>query len=107
MTLAEALAAYIETCKAQGYSPSTIREYTARSRNSFNIIAFKRLETLRPENIQAQLDARINAGKTPKTVRNDWFLLRSVLATYAPSLDLRRVRIARKPKRAKITFREA
>lgn len=107
MTLAEALAAYIETCKAQGYSPSTIREYTARSRNSFDKIAFKRLETLRPENIQAQLDARINAGKTPKTVRNDWFLLRSVLATYAPALDLRRVRIARKPKRAKITFREA
>lgn len=107
MTVANALKAYIKTCKAQGYSPSTIREYTARSANSYANIASKRLNTLTLQDVQGQLDARINANKAVKTVRNDWFLLRAALATYAPSLDLRRIRIARKPKRAKLVFRES
>ena len=107
MTLAEALAGYIETCKAQGYSPSTIREYTARSRNSYPVIAAKRLDRLTVQDVQAQLDSRINAGKSAKTVRNDWFLLRAVLTFYAPSLDLRRIRIARRQKREKLLFRES
>lgn len=106
MTLAEALAGYIETCKAQGYSPSTLREYAARSANSYDKIAQKRLDALNASDIQDQLDARINAGKAVKTVRNDWFLLRAVLSFYAPSLDLRRIRIARRQKRPKLLFRE-
>lgn len=106
MTLAGAMSAYIETCKAQGYSPSTIREYTSRAKNSFPDLAEKRLDALNVQKIQSQLDERINSGKAIKTVRNEWFLLRAVLAFYMPSLDLRRIRIARKPKRAKIVFRE-
>lgn len=105
LTLAEALEAYINTCRAQGYSPSTIREYSARARNSFPDIARKRLRDLTVSDIQTQLDARINTGKAPKTVRNDWFLLKAVLGFYAPEIDLSRVRIARRKKRAKIVFR--
>ena len=107
MTLKDALAAYIDTCKAQGYSPSTIREYTARSANSYEQIINKKLRELTAHDVQAQLDARINDGKAIKTVRNDWFLLRAVLSFYAPDLDLRRVRIAKRQKRAKQIFREA
>lgn len=106
MTLEEAMRGYIETCKAQGYSPSTIREYTARSKNSYSDIIKYRLERITPQDVQSVLDSRINQGKGVKTVRNDWFLLRAVLGSYAPSLNLNRVRIAKKAKRAKLVFRE-
>lgn len=107
MTLDEAIAAYIETCKAQGYSPSTIAEYNARRRQSYGKIASQRLESLTPVNIQAQLDARANAGKSVKTVRNDFYLLRAVLSVYAPRIDLTKIRLAKRQSREKILFREA
>ena len=107
MTLSEALAGYIETCKAQGYSPSTIREYTSRAKNSYPNLVSRRLDALTVQNVQAQLDQRINDNKAIKTVRNEWFLLRAVLSFYAPSLDLRRIRIARRQKRGKLVFRES
>lgn len=107
MTLDDALAAYIETCKAQGYSPATVAEYTSRKRQSYTDISNKRIDALTIHDIQAQLDRRINSGKSVKTVRNDWFLLRAVLATYAPNINLSRVRIAKRQSRPKMILREA
>lgn len=107
MTLDDALAAYIETCKAQGYSPATVAEYSSRKRQSYTDISDKRIDALTIHDIQAQLDKRINSGKSVKTVRNDWFLLRAVLATYAPKINLSRVRIAKRQSRPKMILREA
>ena len=107
MTLDDALAAYIETCKAQGYSPATVAEYTSRKRKSYPDITNKRIDALTIHDIQGQLDKRINSGKSVKTVRNDWFLLRAVLATYAPNINLSRIRIAKRQSRPKMILREA
>lgn len=107
ITLEDALVAYIETCKAQGYSPATVAEYTSRKRKSYPTISGKRIDALTVHDIQAQLDARINDGKSVKTVRNDWFLLRAVLSTYAPKLNLSRVRVAKRKSRPKMILREA
>lgn len=107
MTLEDALAAYIETCKAQGYSPSTVAEYTARRNRSFPQIINRRLDALRMQDIQAQLDARSNAGLSVKTVRNDYYLLRAVLGVYAPEINLTRIRLAKRKSRQKRLYSEA
>ena len=107
LTLEEAIDAYIQTCRAQGYSPSTIKEYTARKNNSFPGIIQKRVDSITAREVQSALDSRINGGRAIKTVRNDWFLLKAVLSTYAPSLNLSKIRLARKPKRRKIVFKES
>lgn len=107
MTLADALAAYIETCKAQGYSASTIAEYSARMRKSYPLIASTPLSALEPNAIQAQLDARANEGKSAKTIRNDLYFLRAALNVYAPGINLSRIRLAKRASRRKILFREA
>lgn len=107
MTLAEALEAYIVTCKAQGYSPSTAAEYTSRAKSSYPQIEDKRLDRLTLHDIQSQLDKRINDGKSIKTVRNDWYLLRAVLGTYAPQINLSRIRVAKRQSRPKMLLRES
>ena len=105
MTLGEAIDAYIATCKAQGYSPATIAEYTARRRSSFPQLIDKPLRTLTAHDVQAQIDARA-AARSVKTVRNDFFLMRAVLDVFAPNIDLRRIKLAKRQKHAKLIFPE-
>ena len=105
MTVGDALDEYIETCKAQKYSPSTIREYSARRRNSFTAIESKPISKLTFLDVQRQMDARAKTH-SPKTVKNDLSLLTVVCANYAPQLDLSRIRIAKVPKRKKLLLEE-
>ncbi len=106
-TLEEALEGYINTCKAQGYSPSTIMEYTARKRNSYPDLLQKRVDKIRAQDVQEALDKRLLEGKSIKTVRNDWFLLKAVLNSYVPDLNLSRIKIASRPKRRKMLMRQS
>lgn len=106
MTLADAIAAYIETCKAQGYSPSTIAEYSARMRTSYPQIIGSRVDALKPQDIQRQLDSRSNAGLSVKTVRNDFYLLRAVLSVFAPEINLTKIKLAKRKSRKKQLFSE-
>lgn len=105
MTVKEALDGYIETCRAQGYSASTIAEYTRRTRSSFNEIIEKKLDKLTANDIQAQLDKRTKTC-TPKTIRNDFYLLRAALAVYAPSIRLDKIKLAKRKHRAKLMLSE-
>lgn len=106
MTLGEAMTAYIRTCRAQGYSPSTIAEYSARQRKSYPLLIDRPLSRIDVHDIQAQIDARAET-RSVKTVRNDFYLLRAVLSVYAPHVRLDRIRLARRPKRPKMVLREA
>lgn len=106
MTLGQAIDAYIRTCRAQGYSPSTIAEYASRRRTSFPRLIDRPLSRIDVHDIQEQIDARAET-KSVKTVRNEFYLLRAVLAVYAPRLRLDRIRLARRPKRRKMLLREA
>ena len=105
MTLEEAIEAYIATCKAQGYSPSTIAEYTARKKASYPKIIKTKLSRLTAHDIQAQIDERA-ANHSVKTLRNDFFLLRAVLDVYAPKLDLRKIKMAKRQKRPRLLLSE-
>lgn len=106
MTLDQAISAYIRTCKAQGYSPSTIAEYSARQRKSYPLLISRPLSRIDAHDVQAQIDARAETVSV-KTVRNDYYLLRAVLSVYAPHIRLDRIRLARRPKRPKMLLREA
>ena len=105
MTVKEALDGYIETCRAQGYSASTIAEYTRRSHASFDKIIETKLDRLTANDIQAQLDSRAKEC-SPKTIRNDFYLLRATLAVYAPSIRLDKIKLAKRKRRAKLVLSE-
>jgi len=106
LTLGQAMDAYIDTCRAQGLSPSTVAEYIARKNASFPLLIDKQLDRITVHDVQRQVDARA-ADHSIKTVRNDYFLLKAVLALYAPSLDLRQIRLAKRPKRPRMLLSEA
>ena len=105
MTVKEALDGYIETCRAQGYSASTIAEYTSRARSSYQRISGTKLDKLTANDVQAQLDSR-SKECSAKTVRNDLYLLRAALAVYAPSIRLDKIKLAKRKRRAKLILSE-
>ncbi len=106
MTLGEAIDAFIATCKAQGYSPSTIRDYISRRNYSYHSIINKRLDNITANDVQTAMDTR-STERSVKTVRNDYFLLKKVLNKYAPDLNLSGIILAKRSKRKKLSMSEA
>ncbi len=105
MTVGEALDAYIATSEKHGASPSTIKEYKSRKKTAYPNIIRCRLMDLTPVMVQKQLDARL-AEHSIKTVRNDFYLLKTTLAMYAPNINLSRIKLGKKPKRRKLHMME-
>lgn len=105
MTLTEAMEEFIATCKAQGYSPSTVREYTARKKNSFPKLASMRVDKITARDVQLQMDER-SADHSAKTVRNDFYFLKRVMLKYSPDLRLDTVILSRKKSKPRRTFQQ-
>ena len=104
-TLAEAMDAFIDTCRAQDYSPSTIPGYLSIRNHSFPKLLDRPVDQITVADVQAALDARM-ADHSVKTVRNDFFFLKKVLDIYAPDADLRRIMIAKRKKPRRKVFRQ-
>lgn len=102
-TLSAAMDMYIDTCRAQGYSPSTIPTYSKIQRNSFPTLIDKRIDEITAEDVQMAIDLRA-ADHAPKTVRCDLTFLRAVLRRYRPELRLDSIVVAKKRKKAKRVF---
>lgn len=92
ITLETAIDEYIETCRASKRSVTTISGYLSIKRNSFPNIIHKQVKKLTIRDIQKQIDERSKKVK-PKTVRNDFGLLESVLSFQRPDLDLSTIRL--------------
>lgn len=105
-TLDEAMTKFIETCKSQNYSPSTIAGYMKIQRNSFPSIIDKKVDEITSIDVQMAMDDRA-AGHAPKTVQNDYAFLHSILRRYCPDLNLSGTILAKKKKRAKRVFKQA
>lgn len=70
VTLAQAMDAYIETCRAAGRSPSTIRGYVVMQKNGFDALLDLPLSKITRSHLQAMVNSWVQSGATPKTVRN-------------------------------------
>lgn len=105
-TLGDAMDAFIETCRTQGYSPSTVPGYLSIRKNAFSQIIDKPVDTLTVHDIQGAINAR-SEDHSVKTIRNEFFMLKKVLSIYAPGLDLSRVTIAKRKKPRKKVFRQS
>lgn len=95
LTLAEAYKRYLDS-KSNTLSPSTLRGYKASERNDFLNLKSYKLSQLTREIIQTAVN-EISAVNSPKTVRNKYNLLASVLKAYRPDLRLN-IRLPQKKK---------
>ena len=86
ITLEQAMRQYIDN-RDNLLSPATIRMYNVLHRSAYEPISQKPILEITREDVQHAINAYA-AGHSPKTVRNAYALLRSVLAVYAPKLDL-------------------
>ena len=105
-TLDKAMTMFIDTCISQNYSPSTIAGYMKMQRNSFPSLIDKKIDEITPADVQMAMDARA-AGHSPKTVKNDYAFLHSILRRYCPDLNVSGTILAKKRKRAKRVFHQA
>ena len=103
LTLAQAYERYINS-KSNTLSPSTLREYTRASKKDFPDLLPYRLDQLSNEMIQTAVN-EISAKDSPKTVRNKYYLLESVIKAYRPELTLH-IRLPQKIKKKVHTFGE-
>ena len=87
LTLREAYQRYIDS-KSAILSPATIVGYKRYLKNNFKFIMDLKLKELNQETIQIAVN-EMSARYAPKTVRNSFGLLSSVLSTYYPSLSLK------------------
>ena len=69
-------------------SPTTIKRYELTRRNEFQRLMNVPVRELTSERMQIELNI-MAASKSPKTVRNDYGLIRAALAMYAPEIHLR------------------
>lgn len=86
LTLAQAYERYINS-KSNTLSPSTLRGYKASAKNDFLELQQYKLSELNNELIQTAIN-EISAINSPKTVRNKYNLLASVIKAYRPDLTL-------------------
>ena len=106
ITLGEAMDAFIETCRTQGYSPATIPAYKAVRKNSFQQLVDKPVEKITLPDVQDALNRRAE-DHSVKTVRNDFFFIKKVLRIYAPDLNLSNITLAKTKKPPRQRFMQA
>ena len=106
LTLGDALDEYLKTLEKTGSSPTTLREYKSRRKTAFPLLENCMVRKITPAMIQKNIDKRLETVSL-KTVRNDFYFLRPVLALYAPDLPLNRIKLGRQQKRKKIHMKES
>ena len=70
VTLSQAMDKYIETCRAAGRSPSTVRGYVTMRKNGFDALLDLPLSKITRADLQAVVNSWVQSGATPKTVHN-------------------------------------
>jgi len=113
MTLGDAIDKYIDTCrvltKGKDFSHSTIPGYKSIREHAFQDIIDKPISQITVDDIQTSLDRRatqvkkLKNGKektlSPKTIKNEYYLLKPVMDKYAPDLNLKTIKLAKRKKK--------
>lgn len=79
VTLAQAMDQYLDTCRAAGRSPATIRGYVVIRRNGFESLESKPLAQITRADLQSVVNGWTRSGASPKTVRNKLAFLSAVM----------------------------
>lgn len=113
MTLGDAIDKYIDTCrvltKGKDFSHSTIPGYKSIRENAFQDIIDKPISQITVDDIQTSLDKRATQVKklkngtektlSAKTIKNEYYLLKPVMDKYAPDLNLKTIKLAKRKKK--------
>lgn len=97
LPLGEAIDQYIETCRATGMSPATVRSHVASRKSAFPLLIEKRIDCITLQDVQRQVNARAQEVSA-KTIKNNIGLLSITLKQNGIQLDLASLRL---PKRKK------
>lgn len=97
LPLGDAIDEYIETCRATGMSPATIRSHVASRKSAFPLLIDKRVDKITIQDVQRQVNARAKEVSA-KTIKNNIGLLSITLKQNGVHLDLSALRL---PKRKK------
>lgn len=92
LPLGMAIDEYIDTCRAVGMSPATIRAHVASRKSAFPLLIEKSIYKLTVRDIQRQIDERAKEV-SPKTLRNNLGLLSVVLKQNEVDLNLSALRL--------------
>ena len=92
-TVGDLLGVWLDTCRVQQLSPSTLRQYAVIAEKSFSSIAATPVRALTLPMIQAAVNLRVKAGRSPKTIRNEIAFLNSALKQARPDLRLDALRL--------------
>jgi len=92
-TVGSLLEMWLDTCRVQQLSPSTLRQYAVIAKKSFSSIASVPVRVLTLPMIQAAVNQRYKAGRSPKTIRNEIAFLNSALKQARPDLRLDALRL--------------
>lgn len=87
MTVGAALDAFIEA-RAASVSPSTLRCYKSSRKSSYELIEAVPLSSVDSVAVQNWVD-KFKKDRSPKTVANNYMLLKSAITMFRPSLNLR------------------
>lgn len=97
LPLGEAIDEYIDTCRAAGMSPATIRAHISSRKSAFPMLIDKRVDRITLQDVQKQVNERAKTVSA-KTIKNNIGLLSITLKQNGINLDLSYLRM---PKRKK------
>lgn len=83
---------YVDLCRPSR-SPSTVRGYAGIRKNAFPALMDKPLSAVTEDSIQREIDAMVRDGKSPKTIKNAYTLLLTVLSHNKIHLNTDRIKI--------------
>ena len=104
ITLDESMKKWIDN-RRNTLSPATIRMYDSMHRCAYAPLLHRRIITIDAEDVQSCIN-EYGATHSPKSVRNAYALLHSVLSAYAPNLDLSKTVLPQK-RVAEMTIQES
>ena len=94
MTIADALDAYIEDCKARHLSPTTLRDYQITREHGFQALMPIKLKSITEEVLQAAINSetehktkRTKKGISAKRLKNQFVPIKAALKKYHPGIN--------------------
>lgn len=92
ITVEQAVEQYLDTCRATGKSPSTIRAYVGQSKRIEAELGSKYMDAITLYEIQGWLNSLVGQISA-KTIKNYWGMLTPILRLYRPELRLDAIRL--------------
>lgn len=94
-TVEEAIAVFIDTCRATGLSPSTLLGYRRIAKRAYSTLKTVSLDVLTLDMLQQYFNSLALRGLSAKSIRNELSLLSCAIRNARPDLNFRQIRLPR------------